>query len=275
MRHEGDVHEPRYRLLLAGVAVDVYASAELDLGFFDARADRYHRSARVVSELDVFVDASPAVGHAPERLQPRPRVAATEDGLVQDWWGVHVSIRGREVRASILPDGTNHFENLLRMITARALLERGGVLLHAAGVRRGALGLAIAGPSGAGKTTLALRIERDELLGDDLLGVAHDERGYTLHSLPFLSSRRIDVPRGEAPLRAIVFPIQGRGANARRLSPREALPLLARCVVSFSTERLESTILDRLTALVSTVPAIALELDLVTPVWPALLGALE
>lgn len=275
MQSPGDSTQPRYRLSLAGVAVDVYVAADLDLSFFDPRADRYARSARVVSDLDLFVDGAATAGPPPAALQPRPRVAAGAGGLVQDWWGVHLAVEGRVARAAILPEGTNHFENLLRLVVARSLLERGGVLLHAAGVRRGAHGLAIAGRSGAGKSTLALRIERDDLLGDDLLGVARGERGWTLHSLPFISSRRIDVPRAEAPLSALVFPKHAEGARARRVSPREALPMLAQCVVSFSTERLESTILDRLTALVSAVPAIVLELDLVTPVWPALLGALE
>jgi hypothetical protein len=78
-------------------------------------------------------------------------------------------------------------ENLLRLMTAHALLARGGALLHAAGIASGADALVFFGPSGAGKTTLS-RLARDtgrEILGDDLVALVPHPGGVHVAPVPF------------------------------------------------------------------------------------------
>lgn len=78
-------------------------------------------------------------------------------------------------------------ENLLRLMTAHALLARGGALLHAAGIASGGDALVFFGPSGAGKTTLS-RLARDsgrEVLGDDLVALVPDHAGVRVAPVPF------------------------------------------------------------------------------------------
>jgi hypothetical protein len=76
-------------------------------------------------------------------------------------------------------------DNAARYLVARLAIERGGLALHGAGVRRDSRAWIFAGPSGAGKTT-AMRLSAPaESLGDDFAVVVPFEGGWAAPALPF------------------------------------------------------------------------------------------
>jgi hypothetical protein len=84
-------------------------------------------------------------------------------------------------------------ENVLRILVAHALVARGGVLLHAAGVAEGDRARVFFGVSGAGKTTLS-RLAQEEgrrILSDDMVALV-PETGRSNLAIPFAG-----IPRRE------------------------------------------------------------------------------
>lgn len=76
-------------------------------------------------------------------------------------------------------------ENCLRLIFAHEMLERGGMLLHGAGVVRNGSAYVFFGPSGAGKTTVTTLSAGDLILSDDLVMIVRRESGFAACSVPF------------------------------------------------------------------------------------------
>ncbi len=77
-------------------------------------------------------------------------------------------------------------ENFLRVVTANFILDRGGLLVHGAGVVRNGEAHIFFGPSGSGKTTVTHFSPRDMVLSDDLtLVVPHPDGGYAAAGIPF------------------------------------------------------------------------------------------
>ena len=132
--------------LAAAVTISVYRAAVGD--FFDAPADD-----RWI-DLDYTQDAVRIAGLGfMGRIEWRPELACP----------LWTSRDGDKVFAGCC-------ENFLRVVLAYALLERGGALLHSAGVVDGTRAHLFVGRSGAGKSTLArLGLETGlEILSDDL-----------------------------------------------------------------------------------------------------------
>jgi len=114
--------------------------------------------------------------------------------------------------------------NLLRGCLAWRMPQRGGALLHAAGLVVGGRAFALVGPSGSGKTTWA-RLGRQAgatVIADDLLLL--DGVGGTIEALgsPFRSFHVADYRPGRWPMGAILFPAKGRGASWADASPTRA-----------------------------------------------------
>jgi hypothetical protein len=96
-------------------------------------------------------------------------------------------------------------DNVLRYLTARLAIERGGFALHAAGLLRKGSVYLLAGPSRAGKTTAVAMARDAQSLGDDLALVVRGPDGWLAPALPFDNTERIthDPPRGLYPLAGI------------------------------------------------------------------------
>lgn len=99
------------------------------------------------------------------------------------------------------------------------LLERRGLLLHAAGVVLRDRAVLMVGPCGTGKSTAA-RLAGGQLLSDDLVTVTNALQHPIAHSTTFGGATD-----GEAsfPLGAIVFPRRAGSFYLRRMAPREAV----------------------------------------------------
>ena len=92
-------------------------------------------------------------------------------------------------------------DNAARYLVARLAIERGGLAVHGAGVRRQARAWIFAGPSGSGKTTATRLSAPAESLGDDFAIVLPFAEGWAAAALPF-DNREVapDPVRGLTPL---------------------------------------------------------------------------
>ncbi|HSG38072.1 MAG TPA: hypothetical protein VLE27_00420, partial [Thermoanaerobaculia bacterium] len=179
------------------------------------------------------------------------------------------------------------FENYLRVLAAYRLLERGGALIHSAGVTDGQAAFLLLGPSGAGKTTSSrLCLEAGAtVLSDDLNAVRISpspgegggrgrERGPggegpCVVKLPFTGDlgERSGGPES-VPLRALLKLVQGPEDRLRPLSPAAAVAALVAAApfVNRDPWRREA-LLGTLEALARAVPAYELTFTLGGDVW--------
>lgn len=78
-----------------------------------------------------------------------------------------------------------NIENCLRVLVGWDVAERGGLLLHAAGVVRAKGAFVFFGPSGAGKSTVARLSAHWPVLSDDLVLIERTPAGYQACGVPF------------------------------------------------------------------------------------------
>jgi hypothetical protein len=110
-------------------------------------------------------------------------------------WRLAVEDRGDEPVGRVL-------DNAARYLVARLAIERGGLAVHGAGLRRGGRAFIFAGKSGAGKTTAMRLLAPVESLGDDFAIVLPDSGGWAVPALPFDNTETAprDPVRGLTPL---------------------------------------------------------------------------
>ncbi len=84
-----------------------------------------------------------------------------------------------------LPLNITSVDTFLRVCLTFLLLEKNGFLMHAAGIVRDGNGYCFFGPSGAGKTTLAEKFARNEILSDEICALTLENGSVFLHSTPF------------------------------------------------------------------------------------------
>ena len=115
-------------------------------------------------------------------------------------------------------------ENFLRVLTASFILERGGFLLHAAGIVRGGRAYVFFGPSGSGKTTVTDLSAEDTVLSDDLTLVVRRAGRYEAAGIPFgLAHHRVPSTRGSFPIASLNRLVQSPGLNRVPLMGARAL----------------------------------------------------
>jgi hypothetical protein len=114
---------------------------------------------------------------------------------------------GLEGQLALVSCGTDMLqrsvENYLRSLTAHRVLERGGFLLHGAGVVRDGGAHVFFGPSGSGKTTVTVLSEGDLILGDDLILIQEQKEELRAWPVPFRGVFR------ESPVEEGSFPLLG------------------------------------------------------------------
>lgn len=141
--------------------------------------------------------------------------------LAGDGFMAHIDRSPRLAAALWVPDGEGPFhlgtlENVFRVIVAYRLLERGGMLLHSAGVVWNGAAHLFVGPSGAGKTTIArLGLGAGlEVLSDDLNAVVSCNGTVVAEKLPFAGDLGRTPTRGERFPLAGVFRVHKGESNA-------------------------------------------------------------
>ena len=227
--------------------------------------------------LIVWVDAHTSVAdwHVP--------LASKNDGVVIsilrtcDFWG-------------------GPYINLMRLslVFARQAQVRGGVLLHGALAERDGMGVILAAPGGAGKTTASNRLPAPwRSLCDDTTLVVRDAQGnYWAHPWPTWSRFLDGEPGGTwdvqnaVPLKGIFFLARAVSDRVERIGSGHAVSMLVECEGQVSTlmarglckEEFRVMYLERfnsLCALARIVPVHLLHISLTGAFWQEIEQALE
>ena len=155
--------------------------------------------------------------------------------------------------------------NLLRILLAHCVLDRGGVLLHSAGVVYQERAYLFSGRSNAGKTTLARKAAAEgiRILSDDINLVIPEDGTYRAHKVPFTGEfgRQADNISGcgSFPLAGLVLLEQTPTLTATSVSPAASVAgLLAGCPFVNDDPEEFPALLDILTQLVTQTPIIRL-----------------
>jgi hypothetical protein len=158
---------------------------------------------------------------------------------VRDVWSYEfagrLSLSRREADLALVEESGAQFdrglENYLRTLTASLILDRGGLLVHAAAVVRGGRGYLFFGPSGSGKTTVTRLSPRDTVLGDDLALVLPAREGFVVAGIPFgMVHHHVPDTNDSFPLVALLRLVQSKDVLRQRLEGARALAELVSCL---------------------------------------------
>lgn len=162
-------------------------------------------------------------------------------------------------------------DNVLRVASAHAILARGGVLMHSAGVDFGDGVYVLYGHSGAGKSTAARRAQSAgaTVLSDDLNAILPANGAWQVHRVPFSGAlaqeARIEPPR---PLRALLRLRQAPQPTLRPMSVAHATAAMIACTPSVNDDPWrQAALLEAVGALAAATPTHALDASLETPWW--------
>lgn len=163
-------------------------------------------------------------------------------------------------------------ENLLRILSARNALARGGLLLHSAGILADGAAWLFVGASNAGKTTLSrkARAAGHRILSDDMNLVLPAGSGWRAHAVPFTGEfgRSPGAPEGgeSYPLAGLVCLARSTALAAAPARPAAAVATVIAGAPFINTFPALADQLDAaVTGLVQAVPTLALASERDTP----------
>ncbi len=162
-----------------------------------------------------------------------------------------------------LPGNFMPFEHpSMELLTYWRLLKKGGIGLHASGVKTDTGGVAFSGMSGAGKSTISgIWLDTGEVtvLSDDRIGARPDGDGYRIHGTPWHGT--LDVCNADsAPLQAIFFIGHGERNEMTPISGAHACAtLVARAFPFYFDEGDLGESIERAAHLTATVPCYSLK----------------
>jgi len=122
---------------------------------------------------------------------------------------------------------------LLFLFIAIVMAEQNKLMIHGAGVSIKSEGCLFLGASGAGKSTVAGYVERDNVLSDDAPAITKDGGLFKIHASPFsqvnlFENKSANHHRKEAPLTKLIFLNQANHTDLNRRDKRSALAELLR-----------------------------------------------
>lgn len=152
-------------------------------------------------------------------------------------------------------------DSILRVMLSFRLLERGGLLVHAAGLVRDGRGYLFLGQSGAGKSTLTRASAAScTVLSDDLTLVALTSSGAEVWGTPFFGDFAAAGVNKSAPLVGMYLLRQAPFNQVTPIAPRAALAKVLGSALLFGGEgRWRQKALDLASELCSRVPAYRLD----------------
>ena len=140
----------------------------------------------------------------------------------------HLDVRNRIATLGLVRDAGHLFdrgvENFLRVLTATFVLERGGLLVHGAGIVRDGRAFVFFGPSGSGKTTITDLSPGDTILSDDLTLILPAARGYCAAGIPFgMAHHRVPQTSAAFPIASVNRLVQSTDVYVERIAGGRAL----------------------------------------------------
>jgi SynChlorMet cassette protein ScmC len=212
------------------------------------------------------------------------------EALVDYPWEEECRPLKRSISCNISPNGDEHKSTLQLLYVSSVFtldaMTRGGTLFHGALIERDGMGVILAGPGGAGKTTTCSRLpESWGSLSDDLTLVVRDNSGrYWAHPWPTWSRFLVENVGGSwdvccgVCLKAICYLSQSSelelislGEGKRVCLGIEAIEqanrALTRALNKESTLKLNNLCFRNLCHMAKTIPGYRLNLDLESPFW--------
>lgn len=227
----------------------------------DQGADLTIRSARVTEITPVGAERRRTEGRLVTGESAHHHVYTLDQGAIKMHSSAHVS--GREFNfdfsdtLSSCPGlGLADWEYLATGFAfAKALLEFDGFVVHASAVAMDDAAVLFSAPCGTGKSTQAalwqrfFGAERAVILNDDKPAIRRLGDDFFAFGTPWSGKTPLNENR-KVPLRAIVFLEQAKDNEIRRLSSREAVPLLIQHSLGYGDDQEKAgkllTILDRM-----------------------------
>jgi hypothetical protein len=168
-----------------------------------------------------------------------------------------------------------------RIVCSYALLEKGGLLLHASSVVSGGRAFAFVGHSGAGKTTMARLAAPRPVLSDEVTALRPRARGgasssppaFDCFPTPFWGDMERVRAGSAAPLALIGFPVHAESGEPRlrKASEADAFSQLLHCVFAFDLSGNEkASVLEAAAAILRAVSCVYVEYPLDRPPWDLL-----
>jgi hypothetical protein len=166
------------------------------------------------------------------------------------------------------------FENFFRVISSYRLLERGGALVHSAGVIDDGRAFVFIGTSGSGKTTLSrLSLEAGRrVLSDDMNILLSGQDGPLVNKVPFAGELGpTATDRGSYPLKAVCRLEKGQTNALRPMGHAEAVATLMTCSPNVNHNPFRhQQLLEILATIVQSVPAYVVTFAKDGGLWDAL-----
>src|SRR5213594_550932 len=174
-------------------------------------------------------------------LPEKYRLGMRQEGTRLEFWSYEfagwVDRAGRHASVSLVSSSRARFtrglENFLRVLTASCILDRGGFLLHAAGIVRNGRAYVFFGPSGSGKTTVTFLSPEDTILSDDLTLVVERDGRYEAAGIPFgLAHHRVPDTRESFPIDSLNRLVKSHAVDRTPITGARAVAEVA-CSVPF------------------------------------------
>jgi hypothetical protein len=260
-------------LLIAGVPLTV---ATRDGEVSEIVRDRYKGFVANGADdwrLEIDVSRSTAArSHAPLRVTPdgeRGQFVVSRF----DFTGT-VNVSARCARITVNDVNEYSLDSFLRILYSLALVERHGLILHAASLVRDDQVHIFSGPSGSGKSTVASLSADATLLSDELSIVRMTNDGARAYGTPFWGEFARACGKDQAaPATGIYFLHQGPRHTLDAVTPKDALQRLLPNVLFFARDAtLTARILEIAAALVEAVPCFDLTFRLDPGFWEVILG---
>lgn len=116
-----------------------------------------------------------------------------------------------------------YVELFFRVVTAIRIFNQGGLLVHAAGLKKDNKGYLFTGHSGAGKTTLCRLSNDSTILNDDMVILSLINDSWQIGATPFTNPTQVRPNSGIAPLQKIFHLNQAKQHRIEDVTKTQAL----------------------------------------------------
>ena len=247
------------RLSIAGLAITV-VTRDRDLA--DVVRDRYKGFLSTgADDWRVEIAVQRAVASRPDgELRVARDGASASFSVSRPDFAATVDLGARCARMTLTDANEYSLDSFVRILYSLALVDAGGLILHAASLVRDGRAYIFCGPSGSGKTTVAQLSPDATLLSDELSIVRTTNAGPRAFGTPFWGELARAGEDQAVPIAGIYFLRQGPRHAAAAVRPKDALQRLLPNVLFFARDAtLTASVLRIAATLTDAVPCFDLE----------------